>query len=120
MRGEPGSKLGAAAGEQVDRTPGEVARRERLGELDRRERARLGGDRDDGVAEINAAIWVEREGQKAIVIGKGGEQLKIIGSAARQAMIKLFGRRVYLRLWVKVRENWSDDEAALQRFGYSD
>ncbi len=77
-------------------------------------------DRDDGVAEINAAIWVEREGQKAIVIGKGGEQLKIIGSAARQAMIKLFGRRVYLRLWVKVRENWSDDEAALQRFGYSD
>ena len=77
-------------------------------------------DRDDGVAEINAAIWVEREGQKAIVIGKGGEQLKTIGSAARQAMIKLFGRRVFLKLWVKVRENWSDDEAALHRFGYSD
>jgi GTP-binding protein Era len=77
-------------------------------------------DSEDGVAEINAAIWVEREGQKAIVIGKGGEQLKIIGSAARQAMIKLFGRRVFLKLWVKVRENWSDDEAALQRFGYAD
>jgi GTP-binding protein Era len=77
-------------------------------------------DRDDGVAEINAAIWVEREGQKAIVIGKGGEQLKTVGSAARKAMVKLFGRRVFLKLWVKVRENWSDDEAALQRFGYSD
>ena len=77
-------------------------------------------DREDGVAEILAAIWVEREGQKAIVIGKGGEQLKEIGSMARQAMIRLFGRRVFLKLWVKVRENWSDDEAALQRFGYSD
>ncbi len=76
-------------------------------------------ERDDGVAEINAAIWVEREGQKAIVIGDGGEQLKAIGSAARQAMIKLFGRRVFLKLWVKVRENWSDDEAALKRFGYA-
>jgi GTP-binding protein Era len=77
-------------------------------------------DRDDDVAEILAAIWVERDGQKAIVIGKGGEQLKEIGSAARVAMNRLFGRRVFLKLWVKVRENWSDDEAALQRFGYSE
>ncbi len=77
-------------------------------------------EREDGVAEIHAAIWVEREGQKAIVIGKGGEQLKAIGSAARLAMNRLFDRRVFLKLWVKVRENWSDDEAALQRFGYSD
>ncbi|MEP6940663.1 MAG: GTPase Era, partial [Rudaea sp.] len=77
-------------------------------------------DREDGVAEILAVIWVEREGQKAIVIGKGGVQLKEIGSAARQAMIKLLGRRVFLKLFVNVRENWSDDEAALQRFGYSD
>jgi GTP-binding protein Era len=74
----------------------------------------------DKRAEIEASIWVEREGQKAIVIGAGGAQLKAIGSAARRAMEQVFERRVYLRLWVKVRENWSDDEAALRRFGYSD
>ena len=77
-------------------------------------------DNESGLSEIHAAIWVEREGQKAIVIGKGGEQLKTIGSAARLAMNRLFGRRVHLKLWVKVRENWCDDEAALQRFGYAE
>src|SRR5690348_242191 len=75
-------------------------------------------DREDGLAEITAVIWVEREGQKAIVIGKGGERLKKIGSAARRGIEKLLDRRAFLRLWVKVREGWSDDEAALQRFGY--
>jgi len=74
----------------------------------------------EGRAEIEATIWVEREGQKAIVIGKGGEQLKTIGTAARGAMQKVFDRRVHLKLWVKVRENWSDDEAALRKFGYMD
>jgi len=72
----------------------------------------------DARVEIDAAIWVEREGQKAIVIGAGGAQLKTIGTVARHAMEKLFERRVHLKLWVKVRENWSDDEAALRRFGY--
>ncbi|MCE7950849.1 MAG: GTPase Era [Xanthomonadales bacterium PRO7] len=74
----------------------------------------------DGRATIHATIWVEREGQKAIVIGAGGAQLKAIGSAARRVMEKAFDRRVHLQLWVRVRENWSDDEAALKRFGYTE
>lgn len=76
------------------------------------------GDREDGVAEIGAVIWVERTGQKAIVIGAAGSRLKEVGTAARLAMERMFERRVFLKLWVRVRENWSDDEAALKRFGY--
>ncbi|HEY3520086.1 MAG TPA: GTPase Era [Rhodanobacteraceae bacterium] len=75
-------------------------------------------DRDDGLTEIAAVIWVEREGQKKIVIGTGGDRLKKIGSAARRGIEKLLGRRVFLKSWVKVRAGWSDDEAALKRFGY--
>ena len=77
-------------------------------------------DREDGVAEIHAVIWVERDGQKAIVIGNGGQQLKAIGSAARRKMEQLFERKIYLRLWVKVREGWVDDESMLKKFGYTD
>jgi GTP-binding protein Era len=73
-----------------------------------------------GVARIGAVIWVEREGQKGIIIGAGGRDLKAIGTAARRAMERMFGRTVFLELWVRVRESWSDDEAALRQFGYSD
>ena len=73
-----------------------------------------------GLSRIGAVIWVEREGQKGIVIGAGGAQLKKIGSAARRAMERLFERRVHLELWVRVRESWSDDAAALKQFGYAD
>lgn len=72
----------------------------------------------EDLARISAVIWVERAGQKAIVIGKQGALLKRIGQAARLEMEKMFGRRVYLQLWVKVREGWSDDEQALRSLGY--
>jgi len=77
-------------------------------------------DRPDGVSEIHAVIWVEREGQKAIVIGAGGTQLKAIGTAARRHIERLFGRKVFLRLWVKVRAGWVDDETTLKQLGYTD
>jgi len=78
------------------------------------------GEAEDepGKLVVQAVIWVERTGQKAIVIGKGGELLKEVGRAARLDLKQHFGRPVHLELWVKVREGWSDDEAALRRFGY--
>jgi GTPase len=73
---------------------------------------------DGEMLRIGAVIWVERESQKAIVIGKGGARLKEIGSKSRLQMERLFGRKVFLETWVRVREGWSDDETALKAFGY--
>jgi len=67
---------------------------------------------------IHAVIWVEREGQKAIVIGDGGERLKRIGTAARLEMEKLFDGKVHLEMWVKVRPDWTDDDRALKSLGF--
>ena len=75
---------------------------------------------DGKMWRINAVIWVEREGQKAIVIGKGGERLREIGKRAREQMEHLFDGKVFLETWVRVREGWSDDEAALRTLGYHD
>lgn len=69
---------------------------------------------------INALILVEREGQKRIVIGDKGEKIKQMGIDARKDMIALLENRVHLELWVKVKENWSDDERALASLGYTD
>lgn len=69
---------------------------------------------------ISALILVERDGQKAIVIGEGGQRLKRIGMEARIDMEKLFGGKVMLSLWVKVKGGWSDDERALKSLGYDD
>ncbi len=76
-------------------------------------------DRDEQNSYINATLFVERESQKGIVIGKGGEMLKRIGSLARSRIETMTGRKVYLDLHVKVAPNWRNDPAALQRFGYS-
>ena len=72
------------------------------------------------MTRIAATIWVERKSQKAIVIGKGGRQLKNIGSQARADLERLLDGKVYLQLWVKLREDWADDERSLAAFGYSD
>ena len=69
---------------------------------------------------IHALIWVERESQKRIVIGKGGEKLKEVGKQARLDMEKLFGSKVFLEMWVKVKEGWSDNERILNSLGYKD
>lgn len=69
---------------------------------------------------IDALILVERDGQKKILIGSGGERLKSIGEEARLDMEKLFDRKVMLKLWVKIKSNWSDDERALRSLGYTD
>lgn len=72
----------------------------------------------DGILHISAIIWLEKENQKSIVIGKKGEQLKNVGQRARMDMEKLFSQKVFLRLWTKVKEGWSDDERALASLGY--
>ena len=67
---------------------------------------------------IDAVIWVEKPGQKAIVIGAEGKMLKAVGSEARADIERMLEKRVHLGLWVKVREGWSDDDRALRQLGY--
>lgn len=69
--------------------------------------------------KVEAIIYVERESQKGIIIGKGGEMLKRIGRLAREELEALFGAKLYLKLWVKVRKNWSKDLSALRHLGYT-
>lgn len=77
-------------------------------------------DDEEKLYRIGAVIYVERDGQKSIVIGKKGELLKSVGKGARIEMQNLFGRKVFLRLWVKVREGWGDNERMLKNLGYTD
>jgi GTP-binding protein Era len=72
----------------------------------------------DKLIEINAVIWVERQGQKVIVIGTKGARLKKIGTQARRDIEKLLNKKVFLTLWVKVKEHWTDDIKALRSLGY--
>jgi GTP-binding protein Era len=73
---------------------------------------------EGSLRHIHAAIIVDKPGHKAIVIGKGGEQLKAIASEARRDMETLFGGKVFLEVWVKVKGGWADDERALKSLGY--
>jgi len=76
--------------------------------------------REGKLLTIDALILVERDGQKKIVIGNGGERIRQIGEEARKDMQKLFDSKIMLKLWVKVKAGWSDDERALRSLGYSD
>jgi len=67
---------------------------------------------------IGAVIWVDKASQKGIVIGKGGSQLKEVGTRARSTLETLFDCKVFLQLWVRVKEGWADDERALRSLGY--
>ena len=72
---------------------------------------------EDHQLAVDAAIWVDREGQKPIVIGARGERLKRVGRAARLALNGMLGQRLHLNLWVKVRANWADNARALRELG---
>jgi len=67
---------------------------------------------------INAVVWVDKPGQRAILLGRGGETMKAIATEARKSMLRLFGGRVHLEVWVRVKKGWADDDASLARLGY--
>ena len=75
-------------------------------------------ERDDEVIEVEATIYCEKNSHKGIIIGKGGGMLKKASTLARQDMEKFMGAKVFLKTWVKVKENWRDNPAAIQNFGY--
>ncbi len=75
-------------------------------------------ERDDEVVEVEATIYCEKNSHKGIIIGKGGGMLKKASTLARQDMERFMGAKVFLKTWVKVKENWRDNPAAIQNFGY--
>jgi GTP-binding protein Era len=75
-------------------------------------------EREDGLIMISCNIYIERESQKAIIIGKRGSLLKAVGSAARIEMEKLLNAKIFLELWVKVKKHWRDDPLLLKELGY--
>lgn len=76
--------------------------------------------KEEKIIRISAVIWVEKDSQKGIVIGKEGSRLKKIGQQSRLDMEKFFGQKVYLQLWVKVKSGWSDSERLLKELGFGE
>ena len=77
-------------------------------------------DPKTGMVSIHATVYCERDTHKGIIVGKGGAELKRVGTYARQDIENLLGTKVYLNLWVKVKENWRDSAATVANFGYND
>jgi len=77
-------------------------------------------EEENGRYIIGAVIWVERDSQRVILLGKGGLAMKETATAARKEMMDFFQTRVHLEVWVKVKKSWSSDEASLVRLGYTD
>src|SRR3989344_3286403 len=75
-------------------------------------------EQDGSLLRISAVIWVEKDGQKAILIGEKGEKLKRIGTDARKELEKLLGQKIFLQLWVKVKSGWSDNPSLISQLGY--
>ncbi|HLD17413.1 MAG TPA: GTPase Era [Coxiellaceae bacterium] len=75
-------------------------------------------EQDGSLLRISAVIWVEKDGQKAIMIGEKGEKLKRIGTDARKELEKLLGQKIFLQLWVKVKSGWSDNPSLISQLGY--
>ena len=76
--------------------------------------------RDNDIIDVHATIYCEKESHKGIIIGKGGAMLKKVSTQARADMERFMGEKVYLETWVKVKENWRDNPAAIQNFGYTE
>ena len=76
--------------------------------------------KEEKIVRLSAVIWVEKKSQKGIVIGKGGERLKRVGTNARLDIEKWFGKKVFLQLWVKVKSGWADNERLLRELGFEE
>jgi len=77
-------------------------------------------EEEGNLYRIGAVIWVERKGQKNIIIGSKGEALKEVATQARLEMERFYGKKVFLDVWIKIKKSWSSDESALSKLGYSD
>ena len=75
-------------------------------------------EHEGNLRRIFASVYVEKPGQKAILLGEGGQRMKAIASGARRDLEQLLGGTIYLEVWVRVKKGWSDDEGALDRMGY--